>query len=401
MSKQVPIIGGGPAGLFAAEYLAEAGFQVQVFERMPTLGRKFLMAGRGGLNLTHSEDLEAFLRRYRQAEPWLAAAIEAFPPDQLRAWADGLEAQTFTGSSGRVFPKAMKASPLLRAWRARLDGLGVRFHLRHRWTGWEGDQLCFLTQDGSEIQCRPDAVFLALGGASWPRLGSDGAWADSLAQRGVEIASFQASNCGVEIHWSEMIRTRFAGAPLKTIALHYGEEQVRGEAIIASYGLEGGAVYALSAPIREGLAKGEATLRLDLRPNQTREALAAKLARARKGQSISTLLKKTLGLSAQAAALVHENGPLPREPEALAARIKAVDLTITGQRGLDRAISSAGGITRAAVSDDFMLKTLPGVFVAGEMLDWDAPTGGYLLQACFSTARAAAQGIQDYLSAAS
>jgi len=397
MSARLAIIGGGPAGLIAAERLSYAGYRVDLFERMPTLGRKFLMAGRGGLNLTHSEPLTDFLTRYREAAPWLTPVIEAFPPDALRRWADALEAETFVGSSGRVFPRAMKASLLLRAWRQRLEAQGVRIHLRHSWTGWNGDALCFRTDAGEAVSVAADAVLLALGGASWSRLGSDAGWTGLLGERGVEIAPFEASNCGVEIVWSEHLQARFAGAPLKTIALTLGQDTVRGEAMLSRYGLEGGAVYALSAPLRAALKAGAVTASLDLRPNQTVEALAAKLSRARAGQSLSTTLKKALRLSPQDIALLHEAGEVPRDPLALAERIKAIPLQVNGQRGLDRAISSAGGIARTAVDDALMLKALPGVFVAGEMLDWDAPTGGYLLQACFATGVAAADGMQRWL----
>ncbi|WP_300527253.1 TIGR03862 family flavoprotein [Maricaulis sp.] len=396
----IAIIGAGPAGLIAAEYLASQGYAVHVFERMPTPGRKFLMAGRGGLNLTHSEARARFDGRYREAAGWLQPYLDAFTPADLRAWADGLEAETFIGSSGRVFPKAMKASPLLRAWRARLEGLGVAFHLRHRWMGWDGGALIFESGAGAVLRVEPSATLLALGGASWPRLGSDAAWVPWLQDAGVDIATFQASNCGVEIAWSEHLRTRFAGIPLKTIGLRLGDETVKGEAMIADYGLEGGAVYALSAPTRAALEDGEAELQLDLRPNQSVEQLAARLSRARAGQSLPNLLKKTLKLSPQAAALVFESGDVPREPEALARRIKAIALNVRAQRGLDRAISSSGGIRRDALSDALMLKARPGVFAAGEMLDWDAPTGGYLLQATFATGMAAARGIETWLSAA-
>lgn len=396
---RIAIIGGGPAGLFAAEYLGAKGFAVSVFERMPTLGRKFLMAGRGGLNLTHSEADEPFRRRYRDASGWLGPYLDAFTPSDLRAWADGLGAETFVGSSGRVFPKAMKASPLLRAWRQRLDALGVEFHFRTRWTGWDEQSLHFQNDFGESLQIQCDAVILALGGASWPRLGSDASWTGMLKDRGVELVPFQASNCGVEIAWTALVQDRFAGEPLKTIALSCGEERVAGEAMIAAYGLEGGAVYALSDPIRRALAAGRCELRLDLRPNQTVEQLTAKLARVRKGQSLSTVLRKTLGLAPQAAALVREAGEVSRDPLALATHIKSIPLSVTAQRGLDRAISSAGGIARSAVDDQLMLKAIPGTFVAGEMLDWDAPTGGYLLQATFATGLAAAKGVEAWLSA--
>ncbi|MDM7984571.1 MAG: TIGR03862 family flavoprotein [Maricaulis sp.] len=396
---RIAIIGGGPAGLFAAEYLGTKGFAVSVFERMPTPGRKFLMAGRGGLNLTHSEAENRFLDRYRAARDWLAPMLDGFSPADLRNWADGLGAETFIGSSGRVFPRAMKASPLLRAWRHRLEALGVEFHWRMRWTGWNDDALQFQSEAGESFEFQSDAVILALGGASWPRLGSDAGWTRRLGERGVDIAPFQASNCGVEIGWSDVVRERFSGEPLKTIALSCGEERVAGEAMIAAYGLEGGAVYALSDPIRSALAAGRCELRLDLRTNLTVEQLAAKLARVRKGQSLSTVLRKTLGLAPQAAALVREAGEVSRDPQALAAHIKSIPLSVTAQRGLDRAISSAGGIARSAVDDQLMLKAMPGTFVAGEMLDWDAPTGGYLLQATFATGLAAAKGVEAWLNA--
>ena len=394
------IIGGGPAGLIAAEHLARSGHSVHVFERMPTLGRKVLRAGRGGLNLTHSEDRPAFDQRYRDGAGWLKPYLDAFGPADLRRWADGLDAETFVGSSGRVFPKAMKASPLLRAWRARLEDLGVVFHLRHRWCGWQGEALRFESEGEAAVLVTPKATLLALGGASWPRLGSDAAWVPWLREAGVEIASFQASNSGVEIGWSEHLKTRFAGQPLKTIGLRLGEEAVKGEAMIAAYGLEGGAVYALSAPLRAALENGPARLELDLRPNQSVDQLAARLSRARAGLSLPNLLKKTLHLAPQAAGLVFESGDVPREPEALARRIKAIALTVTAQRGLERAISSSGGIRHDALTGELMLKSKPGVFAAGEMLDWDAPTGGYLLQATLATGMAAARGIEDWLSAA-
>jgi uncharacterized flavoprotein (TIGR03862 family) len=396
-SGSIAIIGAGPAGLIAAEHLSAAGHRVDIFEKMPTPGRKFLMAGRGGLNLTHSEPLPAFLGRYREAADWLGPVILKHDPAALRAWCEGLGQAIFTGSSGRVFPEAMKASPLLRAWRKRLEDQGVVFHLRHAWTGWDEDgALVFDTPDGP-ITHRADATLLALGGASWPRLGSDGGWVENLQRKGVETVPFMASNCGVEVSLSDVTRDRFAGAPLKTIALCLGNERVAGEAMIARYGLEGGAVYALAAPVREALKDGPATLYLDLRPNQSAEALSAVLARAKKGQSLSNRLRKA-GLTPAAISLLRDAAAdLPREPDALAALIKAVPLTVTAQRGLERAISSAGGIARSAVGEDFMLKALPGVFVAGEMLDWDAPTGGYLLQASFATGVAAAKGVEAWL----
>jgi uncharacterized flavoprotein (TIGR03862 family) len=396
-TPRIAIIGGGPAGLIAAEHLSANGHSVDLYEKMPTPGRKFLMAGRGGLNLTHSEPLPAFLGRYREASDRLGPVIARFDPAGLRAWCERLDQPTFVGSSGRVFPEAMKASPLLRAWRARLEAQGVVFHLRHDWTGWMADgALAFETPDGP-VTVEADATLLALGGASWPRLGSDGGWAERLRAKGVELVPFSASNCGVEIAWSEITRNRFAGTPLKTIALSLGEERVEGELILARYGLEGGAVYALSGPIRTALETGPLTLTLDLRPHLDADALAAKLAKAKKGQSLSNTLRKA-GLSPQAVSVLRDAAPdLPRDPLGLAALIKAVPLTVTAQRGLERAISSAGGIARHAVDERFMLTALPGVFAAGEMLDWDAPTGGYLLQASFATGLAAARGIEDWL----
>lgn len=397
--RHIAIIGAGPAGLIAAEHLATLGHEVDLYERMPTPGRKFLMAGRGGLNLTHSEPLPAFLGRYREAADWLGPAITQHGPADLRAWCEGLGQPTFTGSSGRVFPEAMKASPLLRAWRERLESHGVTLHLRHTWTGWNEDgALVFQTPDG-EITTSPEATLLALGGASWPRLGSDGAWTDALADRGVELVGFSASNCGVNIDWSPITRDRFAGAPLKSIAVSLGDERVAGEAMISRYGLEGGAVYALSAVIRAALVNSDTvTLHLDLKPQRSVADLANWLGTAKKGQSQTNTLRKA-GLTPQAISVLRDaaGGELPRAPAALAALIKAVPLRVTAQRDLDRAISSAGGIARSAVDDHFMLRAAPGVFAAGEMLDWDAPTGGYLLQASFATGLAAARGIEAWL----
>lgn len=396
--KHIAIIGGGPAGLIAAERLSARGHSVTVYERMPTLGRKFLMAGRGGLNLTHSDDREAFGARYREAGGWMSSWLEVFTPADLCEWSEGLGQTTFVGSSGRVFPQAMKASPLLRAWLARLDAQGVQFRLRHQWTGWgESGDLLFNTPDGERVVDKPDAVLLALGGASWPKLGSDAGWVDMLRGRGVEIDDFAAANCGVEIAWSEIMQARFAGKPLKTIAISFNGETVRGEAMISRYGLEGGAVYALSTPIRKALATGyPVPVTIDLRPNHKIAEVTARLGEAKKGQSLANTLRKA-GLSPEAIGLLRESGELPVEPADLARRIKATPVTIIGQRGLERAISSSGGIAREGLDIGLMLKALPGVFVAGEMIDWEAPTGGYLLQGCFSTGIAAARGIETWM----
>ncbi len=378
----------------AAEVLAGAGCRVSLHDRMPSPARKFLIAGRGGLNLTHSEARAPFLARYGEAADWLAPMLDAFPPARLRDWAEGLGEPTFVGSSGRVFPRSFKASPLLRAWLARLDRLGVRLLRNQRWCGWDAaGALRFATPAGEE-SLAADAVLLALGGASWPRLGSDGGWVEILRGQGVEIAPLRPANSGARIVWSEAFRSRFAGAPLKRIALSLGERRVRGEAMIDGGGLEGGAVYALSAALREAIAReGTATLLVDLRPDFSDAVLAARLAASRKGESMANRLRKAAGLSPVAAGLLREAGPLPAEAAALAARIKAVPLTVTGMAGLERAISSAGGVRRDMVDGALMLRARPGVFVAGEMLDWEAPTGGYLLQASFATGYAAACGI--------
>lgn len=405
MLQRIAIIGAGPAGLFAAETLATAGLPVTVYERMPRVARKLLLAGRGGLNLTHSEPLERFLARYRPVAPQLRAAITAFPPDALRAWCEGLGQETFVGTSGRVFPRAMKTSPLLRAWLERLARLGVEIETGHRWIGWDGRTLTFETPQGA-VAVTPRATILAAGGASWPRLGSDGEWMAALAREGIAVAPLAPSNCGVEIAWSEIVRTRFAGQPLKRIAVSAGGETVRGEAMITGHGLEGGAIYAASAPIREQIAAhGAAAIRIDLRPDETEAAIAARLQRPRGKQSLATYLRKALSLDPQAVALLQEAAfaagtPLAAlVPDALAAAVKVVPLTATGLAPLARAISTAGGVRFDEVDDTLMLRRRPGVFVAGEMLDWDAPTGGYLLQACFATGRAAALGVVAYVAA--
>jgi uncharacterized flavoprotein (TIGR03862 family) len=398
------VIGGGPAGLMAAEVLAGGGAAVTVYERMPSLGRKFLLAGRGGLNLTHSEELERLLGRYGAAGPRLRAAIEALPPSALRAWAEGLGQPTFVGSSGRVFPQAMKASPLLRAWLRQLDGLGVQFKLRHHWKGWDdAGQLVFDAPEGP-VTVQADATVLALGGASWPRLGSDGDWVTPLTQAGVEVALLRPANCGFIAGWSEIFRSRFAGQPLKRIELTFGDHKVRGEAIVTQTGLEGGGIYALSAPLREAIARsGEEILNIDLRPDITPAELEKRLAAPRGKQSLSTFLRKAANLSPPEIGLLHEATISSAERlsakshAALAALIKAVPVRLTGIAPIARAISTAGGIAFDEVDENFMLRQRPGVFVAGEMLDWEAPTGGYLLQACFATGAAAGRGVLEWV----
>ena len=392
----VAIIGAGPAGLIAAERLAEAGAAVTVFDRMPSPGRKLLMAGRGGLNLTHGEPLPAFVARYGAAEPWLTPMIEAFPPEAARTFAAGLGEETFVGSSGRVFPKSMKASPLLRAWLRRLDALGVTLRLRMDWTGFDGPSgIRFRRADGSEEVIRADATLLATGGASWPRLGSDGSFVPILTAAGVAVTPLRAANSGFAVAWSESFRSRFAGEPLKNIAITFGGKSVRGEAMVTENGIEGGAIYALSAPLREEVARaGSATVTLDLLPQRSAEAIAERLARQRPSESLANRLRKATQLAPVAINLMREAvRDLPRDPATLAALIKSVPLTLGEPSGLARAISTAGGVSRDAVDDTLMLTARPGTFVAGEMLDWEAPTGGYLLQAVMATGVAAAAGI--------
>lgn len=393
-SPSIHIIGAGPAGLMAAEVLARAGARVTVHERMPSVARKFLMAGRGGLNLTHSEPVERFGTRYGAAAEGVAPWLAAFSPADLTAWAEGLGQETFTGTSGRVFPKAMKASPLLRAWLGRLAELGVEIRTRSRWTGWQDEALRFDTPGGERLE-RPDAAVLALGGASWPRLGSDGAWTGWI--EGVE--PFRPANGGFNVSWSAAFADRFAGQPLKSTGFSFGGRTVRGEAMIARYGIEGGAIYALSAALRDAIAAdGSALLTLDLRPDLSVEQLAARLEGSRGKDSVSNWLRKAAKLSPAAIGLLREiRGEVPTGADKLAKRIKAVRLTLTGAQGLERAISSAGGVRFDAVDDRLMLTARPGVFVAGEMLDWEAPTGGYLLQASMSSGLVAAMGALEWL----
>jgi uncharacterized flavoprotein (TIGR03862 family) len=402
----VAVVGAGPAGLMAAEVLSRGGATVAVYERMPSAGRKFLMAGRGGLNLTHSEPLESFLGRYGDMAPALRAAIESFPPSAVRGWAEALGQETFVGSSGRVFPRSMKASPLLRAWLRRLDAAGVRFALRHRWTGWDGSHLAFKAPGGA-VSIESAATVLALGGASWPRLGSDGGWVAPLAAAGVTVAPLVPANCGFVANWSEHFRTRFAGQPLKRLALSFGDHVVRGEAIITATGLEGGGIYALSAPLRDAItASGEAILMIALRPDVKLDELERRLASPRGKQSLATFLRKALSLSPAEIGLLQEvaiatGTPLSAlTPQALALRVNAIPIRLVSTAPIARAISTAGGISFDELDTRFMLRRCPGVFVAGEMLDWDAPTGGYLLQASFATGAAAGQGALDWLSRA-
>jgi len=404
LSKSVAIIGAGPAGLMAAEVLAQGGTSVTVYDAMPSAGRKFLMAGRGGLNLTHSEPLPQFLARYREAAPHLQAAIDAFPPNALREWSEALGQETFVGSSGRVFPKAFKASPLLRAWLRRLDSQGVKLALRHRWTGWdENGHLRFQTPDGPRA-IEADATVLALGGASWPRLGSDGSWVETLAAKGVKISHLRPANSGFTIAWSDIFRDRFEGQPLKGVALTSGQNTVRGECIVTRIGIEGGAIYALSADLREAIdSLRRTTLHIALRPDLEVNDLIAKLSAPKGKQSLSNFLRKAVNLSPVAIGLLQEMTKSSGvslsslSPADLARLINAVPIELTGIAPIARAISTAGGISFDELDPDFMVGRLPGVFASGEMLDWEAPTGGYLLQASFATGAAAGRGALKWL----
>jgi len=395
-APQVAVIGAGPAGLMAAEVLAKGGAAVTVLDHMPSPARKLLIAGRGGLNLTHSEPLDRFLDRYGAARAALEPALRRFPPAALVAWAEGLGQETFVGSSGRIFPRAMKASPLLRAWLARLDSLGVALRSRHRWRGWdEARALMFDTPEGTR-RLAPAATVLALGGASWPRLGSDGSWPALLPD--VAVAPWRPANSGFRVTWSDHLLARFEGTPLKRIALAFADRRVRGEAVLTAWGIEGGAVYALSAALREAIAaEGPVTVRLDLRPDLEAGMLASRLDARQGGVSTANLLRRA-GLSPLAVALVQE-ARRAGDARPLSQLVKALPLRLLGPAPIARAISSAGGIAMAECDRRFMLRRHAGVFACGEMLDWEAPTGGYLLQACFATGLAAGEGALAWLAA--
>ena len=398
--KNIAIIGGGPAGLMAAEVLSAEGHSVTVYDAMPTLARKFLLAGKSGLNITHSEDFELFRTRFGTASARLCPALDAFTPDDVRAWAAGLGTETFVGSSGRVFPTAMKASPLLRAWLRRLEMQGVRLAMRHRWTGFENGGYAFSTVDGSLI-VRPDAALLALGGASWPRLGSDAAWVPWLDERGIDIRRLRPANCGFDTAWSDAFRERFAGAPLKSVSTTSDAGTFQGEFVISKHGIEGSLVYAHSAALRDKLDKTcEAALVVDLAPGRTEERLARDLSRQDAKASFSNRLRKGAGLEGVKAALIRELVPdaARKDPRHLARLLKALPIPVLHPRPIAEAISSAGGISLDAIDQGYMLRKIPGLFAAGEMLDWEAPTGGYLLTACFATGRSAANGMAAWLS---
>ena len=402
---RLAVVGGGPAGLMAAETAVAAGVAVDVYDAMGSVGRKFLLAGKGGLNLTHGEPLPAFVRRYGERQHAVASWLAAFDADALRAWARGLGVETFVGSSGRVFPRDMKAAPLLRAWLRRLRESGVGFHVHHRWLGWGAAGMPrFATPAGERVR-QAGAVLLAVGGASWPKLGSDGAWVGTLEQLGAEVAPLQPANGGFEVRWSEHLIQRFAGAPLKPVVAHWrdraGRNHMRqGECVISEYGIEGSLVYAIGAELREQLAtRGEATLMLDLVPGYSQSALAERLAAPRGKHSIGDWLRRRAGLDGARAALVFEltDKPTLADPAALAAQLKALPLQLCAPRPLAETISTAGGVRLESLNDELMLRTRPGVFCAGEMLDWEAPTGGYLLTACFASGVIAGRGAAHWL----
>jgi uncharacterized flavoprotein (TIGR03862 family) len=399
----VAVIGAGPAGLMAAEVLSGAGVQVDVYDAMPSAGRKFLLAGRGGLNLTHAEPLDAFAARYGSRRTEIEARLNSFGPQALREWAHGLGIATFVGTSGRVFPADMKAAPLLRAWLHRLREAGVRFHMRHRFTGWSAEGALRFTAPQGEIQANANGVVLALGGASWSRLGSDGAWVPLLQSRGVAVAPLLPSNCGFDVRggWSGYFSSRFAGQPFKSVAIRFAGAYQRGEFVATATGVEGSLVYAFSAALRDAIAaQGSATFELDLMPGKSQEQVHAETAHPRGSRSLPAHLKSRLGIDGIKLALLHEvlSKDALNDPARLAAAIKALPLTVAAARPIDEAISTAGGVRFDALDEHLMLRAMPGVFCAGEMLDWEAPTGGYLLTACFSTGRAAADGlIQNWL----
>lgn len=403
-NKTVAVIGGGPAGLMAAEVLSREGVRVDVYDAMPTVGRKFLMAGKGGMNITHSEPLATFVSRYGARSGNIAPMLDKFGPDALRAWVQGLGINTFIGSSGRVFPDDMKAAPLLRAWLHRLREAGVKFHMKHRWCGWEGGDLCFDTPDGT-VLAQSDAVVLALGGGSWARLGSDGAWVQHLTSRGVAVAPLKPANCGFEENWSAYFVGKFAGEPLKSVTVSFMDSTgvlhtKQGDLMVTEHGIEGGLIYALSAPLREQiLAAGSAIVHIDLLPAKSLSRLVGEIDHPRGSRSMSSHLQSRANLKGVKVGLLREQLQ-PEDfdqPEKLAAAIKSLPLTLLATRPLDEAISSAGGVTFEALDERLMVRALPGVFCAGEMLDWEAPTGGYLLTACFTSGQRAGEGVLAWM----
>ena len=402
--KSIAIIGAGPAGLMAAEVLSQSGMQVDVYDSMPSVGRKFLMAGKSGLNITHSEPFEQLAARYGSRRQWIEPMLKEFGANELRAWAQELGIETFVGTSGRVFPVTMKASPLLRAWLKRLQNNGVKIDTRHRWIGWGKDQsLRFETIDG-EISIKADAVILALGGGSWRRLGSDGAWVNWLEQAGVKVEALKSANCGFDVAWSEFFKEKFQGYPLKSIVLSFETFRQQGEFVITKHGVEGSLIYACSARIRDAIeAHGTTDIQLDLAPNLTREEVLKKLSKPRGSKTMASHLEKTVGIKGVKAGLLREfvskdDFASGASVERLADAIKNLSIPLVTPRPIDEAISSAGGVLFDELDEHLMLKKLPGIFCAGEMLDWEAPTGGYLLTACFASGRAAGHGALKWLS---
>ncbi len=403
-SRTVAIIGGGPAGLMAAEVLSQAGVKVDLYDAMPSVGRKFLMAGKGGMNITHSEPIEQFLSRYGSRQAYIKPLLDAFGPEALRTWAQDLGFETFVGSSGKVFPVDMKAAPLLRAWLHRLRSDGVSFHMRHQWQGWDDGMLRFQTPEG-EKNLRADAVVLALGGGSWARLGSTGAWVPLLAQRGIPIEPLQPSNCGFEVAWSEFFQDRFAGQPLKSVQALFTDSAgfvfcEPGELVVTANGVEGSLIYKMSARLREQIAStGSALIYLDLAPGKDRQYLIDRISDPRGKHSMANHLRKRIGIDGVKAGLLRE--VLMKEdfddPVRLAEAIKALPVKLVAARPIDEAISSAGGVSFEALDERLMIRAIPGVFCAGEMLDWEAPTGGYLLTACFASGRVAGSGVLAWL----
>jgi len=398
--KSVAIIGAGPAGLMAAEVLSQSGVQVAVYDSMPSVGRKFLMAGKSGLNLTHSEPFEQFVGRYGSRRKWIEPMLKEFGADELRAWAQGLGIETFVGTSGRVFPVSMKASPLLRAWLKRLQENGVTIYTRHKWIGWNEDQsLRFETEQG-EISIRAHAVILALGGGSWRRLGSDGAWVDWLKQAGVRVEALKSANCGFDVAWSEFFKEKYQGQPLKSIVLSFEAFRQQGEFVVTKHGVEGSLIYACSALLRDAItARGTTNIQLDLVPHLTREDVVSKLSKPRGSKTMASHLEKTVGIKGVKAGLLREF--VSKDDfgniEKLADAIKNLSIPLVAPRPIDEAISSAGGVLFEELDGHLMLKKIPGIFCAGEMLDWEAPTGGYLLTACFASGRVAGYGTLKWL----
>ena len=396
--KSIAIIGAGPAGLMAAEVLSQGGAQVDVYDSMPSVGRKFLMAGKSGLNLTHSEPFEQFVARYGSRQKWIEPMLKEFGANELRVWAQELGIETFVGTSGRVFPVDMKASPLLRAWLKRLQNNGVMIHTRHRWIGWNDDKtLRFETEQG-EISINADAVILALGGGSWRRLGSDGAWVDWLKQAGVKIEALKSSNCGFDVAWSNHFTEKFHGHPVKSVVLSFEDFRQQGEFVITKHGVEGSLIYACSARVRDAIEAGGTTeVQLDLAPNLSRDEVLTKLSKPRGSKTMASHLEKTVGIKDVKAGLLREflskdDFASGASVERLTDAIKNLSVPLVAPRPIDEVISSAGGVVFEELDEHLMVKKIPGVFCAGEMLDWEAPTGGYLLTACFSSGRVAGHG---------